>query len=302
MPPRIHLLQSLLGLHGGIRLNPNCTSIHPRAFAFSTTPSNYNDNNNTTSNSPIDLPRPRSTARMSAFLQETLVKYADAGSNTPPSSPGHQQQQPYYDQQSSSQQAPYSQQPYPQQSTYNQPSYPPQQPSYAQQPLPPAYLAQTYTNQNFSSTPRPSNPTSNLPTGSSTTPLTDGDIEDLYRSQRRFRHGEIYTPKDLSFESFRKARRRRAPFKDAFDTLAMNPLKEYKNFNLLSEYTTEMGRIKHRSETGLRGVNQRKIAKAIRRAVGIGLLPSTHKHPELLKKIEENFYSSSKLGTKGGYR
>ncbi|KAF8422674.1 ribosomal protein S18, partial [Tirmania nivea] len=99
---------------------------------------------------------------------------------------------------------------------------------------------------------------------------------------RRFRHGEIYTPKDLSFESFKNSRKRRAPFKDAFDTLALNPLKEYKNFNLLSEYTTEMGRIKHRSETGLRGVNQRKIAKAIRRAVGIGLLPSTHKHPELL--------------------
>lgn len=45
---------------------------------------------------------------------------------------------------------------------------------------------------------------------------------------------------------------------------------------------SEMGRIKHSSETGLRPVNQRKIAKAIRRAIGLGLMPSVHKHPEIL--------------------
>jgi len=44
-----------------------------------------------------------------------------------------------------------------------------------------------------------------------------------------------------------------------------------------------MGRIRHRKDTGLRAVNQRKIAKAIRRAVGMGLLPSVHKHPEMLE-------------------
>lgn len=46
---------------------------------------------------------------------------------------------------------------------------------------------------------------------------------------------------------------------------------------------TPMGRIKHRKETGLRAVNQRKIAKAIRRAIGMGLHPSVHKHPEVLE-------------------
>ena len=51
----------------------------------------------------------------------------------------------------------------------------------------------------------------------------------------------------------------------------------------MSEYMTNMGRIKHRRETGLRAVNQRKIAKAIRRAVGMGLLPSVHEHPEVLE-------------------
>lgn len=50
----------------------------------------------------------------------------------------------------------------------------------------------------------------------------------------------------------------------------------------MSEYMTPMGRIKHRRVTGLRPVNQRKIAKAIRRAIAIGLMPSVHRHPEIL--------------------
>lgn len=50
----------------------------------------------------------------------------------------------------------------------------------------------------------------------------------------------------------------------------------------MSEYMTPMGRIKHRKVTGLRPVNQRKIAKAIRRAIAIGLMPSVHRHPEIL--------------------
>lgn len=50
----------------------------------------------------------------------------------------------------------------------------------------------------------------------------------------------------------------------------------------MSEYMTSMGRIKHRRDTGLRPVNQRKIAKAIRRAIGVGLMPSVHRHPEIL--------------------
>lgn len=50
----------------------------------------------------------------------------------------------------------------------------------------------------------------------------------------------------------------------------------------MSEYMTAAGRIKHRSVTGLRPVNQRKIAKAIRRAIGLGLMPSAYRHPEIL--------------------
>lgn len=57
----------------------------------------------------------------------------------------------------------------------------------------------------------------------------------------------------------------------------------------MSDYVSDMGRIRPRSITGLRPVNQRKIAKAIRRAMGLGLMPSVHKHPEILKlKMENN--------------
>jgi small subunit ribosomal protein S18 len=50
----------------------------------------------------------------------------------------------------------------------------------------------------------------------------------------------------------------------------------------MSEYMSGMGRIKPARETGLRPVNQRKIARAIRRAIGLGLMPSVHRHPEVL--------------------
>jgi len=56
------------------------------------------------------------------------------------------------------------------------------------------------------------------------------------------------------------------------------------NFSMLSEYVTPMGRIKHSRETGLRNVNQRRMAKAIRRMVGMGFMPSVHRHPEILMK------------------
>jgi len=52
----------------------------------------------------------------------------------------------------------------------------------------------------------------------------------------------------------------------------------------MSEYMTPMGRIRHSNETGLRPKNQRRIAKAIRRSIGMGMMPSVHRHPEILQK------------------
>lgn len=47
----------------------------------------------------------------------------------------------------------------------------------------------------------------------------------------------------------------------------------YKNPLLLSTYVTEMGKIKPRRETGLTRRSQREVAKGIRRARSMGLMP-----------------------------
>lgn len=56
------------------------------------------------------------------------------------------------------------------------------------------------------------------------------------------------------------------------------------NFSVVSEFITPHGRIKKRSITGLKPKNQRKVAKMVRRAVGLGIHPSVHRHPELLMR------------------
>ncbi|KAJ9627375.1 ribosomal protein S18 [Exophiala oligosperma] len=100
---------------------------------------------------------------------------------------------------------------------------------------------------------------------------------------RTWKVGDVYAPHDLSGAEARKWKQRTRPTTDVFDALSVNPLSLYKNFAIMSEYMTEMGRIRHSSSTGLRPVNQRKIAKAIRRAISLGLMPSVHRHPEILK-------------------
>lgn len=72
----------------------------------------------------------------------------------------------------------------------------------------------------------------------------------------------------------------------------------------MSEYMTPMGRIKHSMETGLRKRNQRRIAKAIRRSIGLGLMPSVHRHPELLYQLQkkrDSFIAKSSVGPVGGF-
>lgn len=63
------------------------------------------------------------------------------------------------------------------------------------------------------------------------------------------------------------------------------------NVRLLADFVTETGRIKHSKLTGLKPKNQRKLAKAVRRAIGSGLMPSVHRHPEVIARslgIEEH--------------
>ncbi|KAK4168868.1 ribosomal protein S18 [Cladorrhinum sp. PSN259] len=102
---------------------------------------------------------------------------------------------------------------------------------------------------------------------------------------RRWRTGDVYAPRDLSPVEMRKWRRPSAPKTDVIDMLGFNPVDNYRNASLISEFMTDHGRIKHSKLTGLRPVNQRKIAKAIRRAIGLGLHPSVHKHPEILHRV-----------------
>jgi ribosomal protein S18 len=116
----------------------------------------------------------------------------------------------------------------------------------------------------------------------------------MERFQKRdWRSGDVYAPHDLSAAEARKWSKRYSPTTDAFDALNLNPLDLYKNFSIMSEYVTEMGRIRHSKETGLRPVNQRKIAKAIRRAVALGLMPSVHRHPEILKRMQDEQFMNS---------
>ncbi|KAK6359768.1 hypothetical protein TWF696_000907 [Orbilia brochopaga] len=104
---------------------------------------------------------------------------------------------------------------------------------------------------------------------------------EIFRYQAPIKQGSYMNPNDLSFEQFEKYQQsRRYHLKeDIFAILQESPIKYYKNFNLLKDFMTSAGRIKHRSVTGLSNTNQRKVAKAIRRAIGIGFLPSVYRHP-----------------------
>ncbi|MCJ1270684.1 hypothetical protein MMC22_010581 [Lobaria immixta] len=98
-----------------------------------------------------------------------------------------------------------------------------------------------------------------------------------------WKRGDVYAPHDLGPVEMGKRLNIRMPNQDAFDVLGINPLHEYKNPSIMWEYMAPMGNIKHRKQTRLRPVNQRRISKAIRRAIGMGLIPSVHPHPEMLE-------------------
>ena len=132
------------------------------------------------------------------------------------------------------------------------------------------------------------------------------------QASRTWRAGDVYSPKDLSpfeqtkariarqpnsrFRMQTRARSRRQGGADTFDILRLNPLNEYKNYTMMGEFVSEMGRINGATRTGLRAVNQRKLAKAVRRSIGMGLVPSVHRHPELLpERIDQRTYLWSRL-------
>ncbi|KAI1103145.1 ribosomal protein S18 [Jackrogersella minutella] len=108
--------------------------------------------------------------------------------------------------------------------------------------------------------------------------------DDQYSRQltRRWKVGDVYAPHDISASEMNKWRRNQSRKKDLVDMLGLRPLDMYRNFSVISEFMTPHGRIKRAIDTGLRPPNQRKLAKAIRRAIGLGIHPSVHRHPEIL--------------------
>ncbi|KAL2758031.1 hypothetical protein ACRALDRAFT_1068475 [Sodiomyces alcalophilus JCM 7366] len=116
--------------------------------------------------------------------------------------------------------------------------------------------------------------------------IQERKVSDDYMRQmpRRWNTGDVYAPHDLHPHQLAKWKRRGGPDVDVVDLLNVNPLDMYRNFAMVSEFVTPLGQIKHSEKTGLRPRNQRKMAKAIRRAIGMGIHPSVHFHPEILKK------------------
>ena len=105
---------------------------------------------------------------------------------------------------------------------------------------------------------------------------------------RRWQPGDVYAPHDLSPAEMKKLKRPSPVQKDPFKELNINPLHLYKNYSVMAEFCTPLMKIKGRVETGLGNVNQRRYAKAVRRAVGMGLMPAVHVHPEVLEKQRES--------------
>ncbi|ORX68186.1 ribosomal protein S18 [Linderina pennispora] len=90
-----------------------------------------------------------------------------------------------------------------------------------------------------------------------------------------------YHPRELNEATAQRAMRERMQQQqkrdDPFVAMGINPLVEYKNTYLLSNFVSEMGRIRPRHKTGLTAKSQRRVAKAIKRARAFGLMPITSK-------------------------
>ncbi|KAF5658416.1 37S ribosomal mitochondrial [Fusarium heterosporum] len=105
----------------------------------------------------------------------------------------------------------------------------------------------------------------------------------LKQMPRRWQAGDVYSPHDLSPVEMQKWRKKSVRNNDVIDALGISPLDMYKNFSLIEHFTSSSGMINHSNLTRLRPVNQRKVAKMVRRVQGMGIYPSVHAHPEMLR-------------------
>ncbi|CAB4254033.1 similar to Saccharomyces cerevisiae YER050C RSM18 Mitochondrial ribosomal protein of the small subunit, has similarity to E. coli S18 ribosomal protein [Maudiozyma barnettii] len=91
---------------------------------------------------------------------------------------------------------------------------------------------------------------------------------------KSFQYSTIYDPFDFSMAKINLDRKHKSKFKLFGNNI--NPLDLYTSPEILSQYMTSTGKILHSDVTGLSAKNQRRLAKAIRRAQAIGLLSKTH--------------------------
>lgn len=91
---------------------------------------------------------------------------------------------------------------------------------------------------------------------------------------KSFEYSTIYDPFDFSMARINLDRKHKSKFKLFGNNI--NPLDLYTSPEILSQYMSSTGKILHSDVTGLSAKNQRRLAKAIRRAQSIGLLSKTH--------------------------
>ncbi|KAJ3092231.1 PAB-dependent poly(A)-specific ribonuclease subunit 3 [Quaeritorhiza haematococci] len=113
---------------------------------------------------------------------------------------------------------------------------------------------------------------------------------DVLHGRRQFQVKDTYSPRDLNernLQDYLKAKEKK-PKQDMFKMLKLDPLACYKDVGVLSHFVTELGMIKRGSETGSSIQNQRRLARAVKRAQAIGLMPYTYRidPPEPTKKYK----------------
>ncbi|KAI8968031.1 ribosomal protein S18-domain-containing protein [Mycotypha africana] len=95
------------------------------------------------------------------------------------------------------------------------------------------------------------------------------------RFQKYHHPGDTYHPMDLDDTRYKEQQRTlrnssKINSEDPFDQLGIDPLHQYKNYKLLTRFISETGKILPRDQTGVRAKNQRRLAKAIKRARAMG--------------------------------
>jgi len=136
-------------------------------------------------------------------------------------------------------------------------------------------------------------------TGDGVSPIIPGGTNHRLSEQRwiPFKPNRVINPVDLTYQTrtYQQKRSKRpnvAPpssicrYYDPFHQLDLDPRDFTANNVVLSEYLSEMGKLQSRAQTYLTAKNQRLLAKTIRRAKMMGIIPHLSIPRSVEKKIE----------------